>query len=103
MADLGRRPTGSAEHLHFIEWLERQLGAVPGMHMSAIPYDIHRWVDHGAAVEAGPSRDALRDVAVSGAPPYAAPTSDDGARRPLLDLPTGPAPSSVPISGQGRG
>src|SRR5260221_11862867 len=99
MADLGRRPTGSAEHLHFIEWLERQLGAVPGMHMSAIPYDIHRWVDHGAAVEAGPSRDALRGVGISGALPHAAPAPEDGARGPRGCVTKGTAPSSGPLAG----
>ena len=76
MAKLGRRPTGSEAQLRFIGWLEQQLRGVRGLKVGAVPYSINRWVEDGAALEAGGAT-----VPISGAVPYA--KAADG-RGPLV-------------------
>ena len=92
MAKLGRRPTGSAAQLRFIGWLEQQLRAVDGLKVGSVPYSIDRWVEDGAALEAGGAR-----VPISGAVPYA--KAADG-RGPLVYVPNGTAVSAQDVKGK---
>src|SRR6185503_11110694 len=63
-----------------------------GLKVGSVPYSIDRWVEDGAALEAGGAR-----VPISGAVPYA--KAADG-RGPLVYVPNGTAVSAQDVKGK---
>src|SRR3954447_17350157 len=53
MQDYGGGPTGGAAQNEFVDWIESQLGAMPGMQIDSIPYTGNRWAEQGASLSAG--------------------------------------------------
>jgi hypothetical protein len=100
MADLGERPTGSQAQLRFIEWLEQSMGRLPGMQMGAIGYDINRWVEGGASLQAAAPGQKFTSLPLSGAVPYGAPTPRRGVTGKLVYVPWGTALSAQDIEGK---
>jgi hypothetical protein len=92
MADLGRRPTGSAQQLRFIAWLEDRLRAIAGVQVGDVPYAVDRWVERSARLTAGGQR-----VAISGAVPYAKAGTGTG---PLAYVPPGTALGGQDLKGK---
>jgi hypothetical protein len=100
MADLGQRPTGSPAQMRFVEWLEQSMDRIPGIRLGAIPYKIDRWIEQGAGLAAGGPGQALTTVPISGAVPYAKPTSDTGVTGKLAYIPVGTAVAGQDIAGK---
>lgn len=98
----GLRSPGSVEHERSLDWLARELRAVPGMRISWERFTIDRWQPTPPARGATPGRDlaaagalALEqdgrttEVPVAGAVPFTLPTPAGGAEGPLVYLPAG--------------
>lgn len=92
MAGFGRRPTGSANQLRFIAWLEDRLRGIDGLQVGDVPYSVNRWAEQGAGLAAGGAR-----VPISGAVPYAKAATGTG---PLVHVPAGTALSAQDIKGK---
>jgi hypothetical protein len=88
VASLGSRPTGSAAHQRYIDWIEQNLRRIPGVTVAEHPFTIRRWTPQGASL-------ALRsggrwvDLPVADAIPYSSPTGPQGATAPLVLVPDG--------------
>jgi hypothetical protein len=100
MAGLGERPSGSAAQGAFIAWLQLNLSAIPGMQLGSISYPINRWTETGASLAAGDTATSVVDVPISGAVPYALPTSAAGATGQLVYVTSDKALSSVDVAGK---
>jgi hypothetical protein len=81
----GFRGTGTAAHQRIIEWVEEELGAIPGSTVRSEPFDVLRWQPPpaGDPIRAGSLRTGQDPVPVAGAVPYSQPTSRRG---PLVHL-----------------
>jgi hypothetical protein len=80
----GPRPTGSAAHEQYIDWIEDELSAIPGLTTSELSYDIDRWDAGATTLSAGGA-----DVPLAGAVPFSAATAPGGATAPLAYIPNG--------------
>jgi hypothetical protein len=94
MADFGERPTASRNHQRFVRWIAQRLRRLPGVQLRSIPYEINRWLEQGATLDAG-ADGSLDPIPVSGAVPYAKPTPAAGATGSLIYV-----PDEQPLSGQ---
>lgn len=85
-ASLGVRPTGSATHVQFIDWIRQQLQAIPGVQLSELKYTINRWtpVSAGLRMRSGGQETSLP---IADAIPYTQPTGKDGVVAPLVVVP----------------
>lgn len=100
VASFGLRTTASAAEQETIDWLEREMLAIPGVTTRSDRYSIDRWQPLPQAEE-GPGRSLARagslavsadgrteeQVPVAGAVPYALPTSAKGKQGELVYLP----------------
>lgn len=76
---LGARPTASPAQTRFVDWLERQMDAIPGVRTRSLPYAVQRWDASGAAL----SVDG-RDLPIASVVPYAQPTPAAGLTAPVV-------------------
>lgn len=88
----GTRPTGSPAHAAYLDWVEDQIGSVPGLEMSALPYEIDRWDDLSATVQIG-----TQDIPVAAAIPF---TNAADVTAPLAYLPDGTNITAANASGK---
>ncbi|WP_433359192.1 hypothetical protein [Streptosporangium sp. CA-115845] len=93
--DFGPRPTGSAAHDDYIDWLEDEIGAVPGVQLSSLPYEIDRWDDLATGLTVGG-----QDVAVAAPVPFSYSTGPVGVTAPLTYLPAGTAITAANAAGK---
>ena len=96
----GVRATASSSHQAYLAWLESQLQAIPGVQMKVIEYPIQRWTQTGVGLEAGPALGMLSTTPVSGALPYALPTSAQGVTAPLIYVPPGTSIAAAAVAGK---
>ena len=86
VASLGVRPTGSATHAAYVNWIRQQLQGIPGVQITDINYQINRWSTSGASLT---MHAGGRDVAlpIADAIPYSQPTAAGGVTAPLVVVP----------------
>lgn len=87
VASLGVRPTGSATHAAYVNWIRQQLQTISGLQLSEISYPINRWTGSSASLD---MQVAGRDVAlpIADAIPYSQPTGAGGVTAPLQIVPS---------------
>jgi hypothetical protein len=78
------RATGSPAQTGFVDWLDRQLKAVPGVRVRSLQYPIDRWDADRVALSVGGE-----DIPVAGPVPYSPPTGAAGVTAPLVAIPPG--------------
>jgi hypothetical protein len=79
----GVRPTASRAQDDYIDWLEDEMRAIPGIGISSLPYDVDRWDSVATGLSAGGG-----SVPVAGPVPFAKSTGAGGVTAPLVYLPT---------------
>ena len=93
MADAGPRPTASPAHEGYIDWIEDQIGSLPGMQVRSNPYTIDRWLEQGSSLGlVGPG--GTTPIRVAGAVPYSKAGTVSG---PLRYVPPTKAIKSVNV------
>jgi hypothetical protein len=80
------RPTGSPQHAAFVRWLERQLRAIPGVGVGALPYRTRAWLDTRHRLQVGDVH-----IPLAGTVPFSASTGPQGITAPLTAVPAGTA------------
>lgn len=93
--DFGPRPTGSAAHTAYVDWVEQQVGAVPGIQLSALPYEIDRWDSLSTGLTAGGN-----SVPVAAPVPFSSSTGPGGVSAPLVYLPASTAITAANAAGK---
>lgn len=93
--DFGPRPTGSPAHDDYIGWLEDEIGAVPGVQLSSLPYEIDRWDDLGTGLTV-----AGQAVQVAAPVPFSSSTGPGGVTAPLVYLPASTAITAANAAGK---
>ncbi|GGS89645.1 hypothetical protein ACFFV7_50160 [Nonomuraea spiralis] len=83
-AAFGPRPTGSAAHAGYVDWLEDEMGAIPGLQLSSQPYTIDRWDNLGTGLTVGGAA-----VQVAAPVPFSSSTGAGGVSAPLVHLAAG--------------
>jgi hypothetical protein len=83
----GVRTTGSPNHVRYINWLERQLDSIRGVHVNSLRYRFNRWLARSASlrVTVGGQQETIRPA---GPVPYSKPAAASGPTAPLVYLPT---------------
>lgn len=84
LEEFGPRPTGSDAHTEYIDWLEDEISAVPGITTSELSYEIDRWDSGTTSLTVGST-----SLPVAGAVPFTAATPTGGARADYVYLPSG--------------
>ena len=84
----GVRATGSPNHVRYVNWLDRQLGSIPGVRVHSLRYRFNRWLAKSASlsVTIGGHRQA---IPIAGPVPYSKPASAGGPNASLVHVPTG--------------
>ncbi len=82
--DFGPRPTASAAHTDYIDWLQSEISAVPGISISSLDYEVDRWDAGTTTLNVGG-----RSLDVAGAIPFTNGTGSGGTTAPLVYLPAG--------------
>lgn len=85
----GVRATGSAAHQRYVDWLESELRAIPGIELRTEDFPITRWSALSASLEAGAALGFTLPVPFSAIVPYARATPPDGTVAPLVYVPSG--------------
>ncbi|NUR85572.1 MAG: hypothetical protein HOY71_15945, partial [Nonomuraea sp.] len=80
----GPRPTGSAAHAGYVDWLEEEMAAIPGLQLSSLPYQIDRWDSLGTGLTVGGTA-----VQVAAPVPFSSSTGAGGVTAPLVHIPAG--------------
>jgi hypothetical protein len=82
----GVRTTGSRNHVRYVNWLERGLDSIRGVHVHSLRYRFHRWQARSASlrVTLGGQQVAFKPA---GPVPYSKPSSANGPAAPLVYLP----------------
>ncbi|WP_320673020.1 PA domain-containing protein [Patulibacter defluvii] len=93
--DFGPRPTASPSQHQFVDWLEQQMGAIPGVQTSSLPYVTDRW-DAGA----GTLTVGGQQVRLAGPIPFTASTGSGGVTGPVVHLASGQ--SITPANAAGK-
>jgi hypothetical protein len=86
VASLGVRPTGSATHAAYVNWIRQQLQAIPGVQISDINYTINRWSTSSASLTMHVDGHDV-SLPIADAIPYSQPTGADGVTAPLVVVP----------------
>jgi hypothetical protein len=86
MARFGQRPTGSRNHIRFVNWLERELDGIPGVRTRSIWHHINRWEARSASlgVDLGAGE---HDIPPAAPVPYSKATPPSGVVAPLVFVP----------------
>jgi hypothetical protein len=79
---LGARPTASPAQNRFIDWLEQQMDAIPGVKSRSLPYRVQRWDASKVAL----ALDGV-DTPIASGVPYAKPTGAAGVTAPVVVIP----------------
>ncbi|MFI6322998.1 hypothetical protein ACIBG8_36085 [Nonomuraea sp. NPDC050556] len=87
----GPRPTGSAAHANYVNWLEQEVGAIPGIQLSALPYQIDRYDSLSTAVTPGRAAAPI---------PFSKSTGPGGVTAPLVHVPAGTAITAANSAGK---
>ncbi len=95
LESFGPRPTGSAAHDQYIDWIEDEVSAIPGIRTSELTYEIDRWDTGGATLSVGGA-----NVPLAGAVPFSAATPAGGAAAQLVHIPTGTAITAANAAGK---
>ena len=80
----GPRPTASEAHTDYVDWLEDEISAVPGITTSSLDYEVDRWDSGTTTLNVGG-----RSLDVAAAIPFSAATAAGGTTAPLVYLPSG--------------
>ncbi|MBB5083920.1 hypothetical protein [Nonomuraea endophytica] len=80
----GPRPTGSSAHADYVDWLEDEMAAIPGLQFSSLPYNIDRWDSLGTGLTVGGTA-----VQVAAPVPFSSSTGAGGVTAPLVHLAAG--------------
>jgi hypothetical protein len=99
LAGFGARPTGSPNHKRYINWLDAQLGRVPGVKVTSIRYRFNRWLSKSTALHATLGGRNTNLPAV-GPVPYGRVTGRHGVTAPLVHLPSGTAITAANSAGR---
>jgi hypothetical protein len=83
---LGARPTGSAAHARYVDWIREQMRAIPGIELNELPYTIHRWTPSASSLRITVDG-ATKTLPIAGPIPYSKPTGPEGATAPLAIVP----------------
>lgn len=94
-ASYGPRPTASASQTQFVDWLEGQMQAIPGVSTSSLNYDVDRWDAQPATLQVGGT-----NVPLAGPVPYTATTGSGGVTAPLVYLPASTAITAANSAGK---
>ena len=86
MADLGERPTGSANHQAYVASVERHLADIPALSVREIPYEFDSWLAGSESMQA-----AGEPIPLAGPVPYSKTTPAGGVSGELVTIPTGTA------------
>lgn len=81
----GSRPTGSKNHVRYINWIRRQLKGVDGVELEETPFTISRFTPSTTRVKLRVGR-KVRNLAVAAPVPYSKPTGKRGVAAPLVAL-----------------
>ena len=92
VAKLGARPTGSAAHERYVDWIEQQLGTIDGVTLANHPFTIDRWRSTAAslALQVG---DTWKELPIAAPIHYAHATPASGVTAPAVAI-----PDDVPIT-----
>lgn len=93
--DFGPRPTASPSQHAFIDWLEGQMSAIPGVQTSSLPYTTDRWDSQPGTLEVGGQQ-----IRLAGPVPFAASTGAGGVNAPLVYVPPGQSITSANSAGK---
>jgi hypothetical protein len=80
---LGARPTASPAQARFVDWLQRQMDAIPGVRTRSLPYTVQRWDASRVTL----SVDG-QDTPIASVVPYAQPTPPAGVTAPVVSIPS---------------
>ena len=83
---LGVRPTGSAAHGRYVDWIEQQARAIKGVQVSETPFTIDRWSDSHTSLHMNAASQSI-DLPVASAVSYAPATPAGGVTAPFAYLP----------------
>jgi hypothetical protein len=95
LEQFGPRPTGSAAHTEYIDWLEDEISAVPGITTSELSYDIDRWDAGTTSLTVGGT-----SLPVAGAVPFTVATPVGGASASFVYLPAGTSITAANSAGK---
>lgn len=95
---LKARPTGSPSHKAFVDYIDAQLGQIPGLERRESVYTINHWLESSASLEAGAA--PVQAIPVSGSVPYSHATPAQGVSAPLVYVPQDVDLSTVDIAGK---
>ncbi len=93
--DFGPRPTGSAAHASYVDWLEDEIGAIPGIELSELPYEIDRWDGLATSLDLGGT-----GLDVAAPIPFSQSTGPGGVAAPLVHLPEGTSITAANAAGK---
>jgi hypothetical protein len=93
LADLGPRPTASPSHEQYIRWIEKRLGAIPGIELSALHDEVDRQLETSAGLTLHTAWGDVR-LPVAGPVPYSA-AAPAGTTARVVAVPAGTAIADV--------
>jgi hypothetical protein len=96
---LGARPTGSAEQNAYIDWIRRQVQAIPGVQLSEQQFTINRWTAGTTKLSMTVNGKATT-LSIADAIPYTQPTGTDGVSGPAVYIPDDQAITSDNAAGR---
>lgn len=91
----GVRPTGSQSQKDYIDWLEAEMTAIPGIRTSSLEYDIDRYESVTTGLTAGGA-----SVPVAAPVPFARSTGAAGVTAPVVYLPSGTSITAANAAGK---
>ncbi|MDX6665484.1 MAG: hypothetical protein QOG68_1690, partial [Solirubrobacteraceae bacterium] len=86
LAKLGVRPTGSATHARYVQWIRQQLATIPGVTTHDLNYKINRWTPRSAKLTMRIDGHTTT-VPIADAIPYSHPTGRRGVSAALAYVP----------------
>jgi hypothetical protein len=84
----GSRPTGSRNHVRYINWIRRQLRGVDGVDLKETPFTISRFTPSTTRLKLRSGK-TVRNLAVAAPVPYSRPTGKRGVAAPLAAIEDG--------------
>jgi hypothetical protein len=97
LASLGARPTASPSHQQFVDWIAARLDRIPGLQRRTMDFEINRWLETSAQLDAGAVPTTLGAVRISGAVPYSRATAPEGVTAPMIYVPAGTAITAADV------
>jgi hypothetical protein len=97
LGPLRARPTGSAQQKVYVDWIRKQVQAIPGVKLTEQPFTIDRWSVQSTKLRLRIDG-KLQMLPVASAIPYSLPTSKKGVAGPAVLV-----PEDQPITDAARG